>query len=352
MRALVLDRFGEEPTLREVPEPACPPDGAVLRVEATGLCRSDWHALAGHDPGVRLPHVPGHEFAGVVHAVGDRVEGWRPGERVTAPFVNACGRCPTCAGGDQQVCERQRQPGFSHWGSFAELVVVDRADVNLVALPPGVDAVAAAALGCRFATAFRAVTQVGRLTAGEVVAVHGCGGVGLSAVMVAAAAGARVVAVDVRPEALELARAAGAAATVLGEQGATPVDAARDVAVRVREAAGGPVALSLDALGSAATCAASIASLAPRGRHVQVGLLPDVLGWPPVPMHLVVSGELEVLGSHGMAARRYPELLALVASGRLRPADLVTRRIPLAEAGADLAAMADRPPAGITVALP
>ncbi len=130
------------------------------------------------------------------------------------------------------------------------------------------------------------------------------------------------------------------------------MDAARDVAARVREAAGGPVALSLDALGSAATCAASIACLAPRGRHVQVGLLPDVLGWPPVPMHLVVSGELEVLGSHGMAAWRYPELLALVASGRLRPADLVTRRIALAEAGADLAAMADRPPAGITVALP
>ncbi|HYY11786.1 MAG TPA: alcohol dehydrogenase catalytic domain-containing protein, partial [Kineosporiaceae bacterium] len=222
MRAVVLDAFGTVPQLRDVPEPACPPDGALVRVEATGLCRSDWHALAGHDPDVALPHVPGHEFAGVVAEVGRDVRGWRPGARVTAPFVNACGRCGPCRAGDHQVCEHQRQPGFTHWGSFAELVVVDRADVNLVALPPDVDAVAAAALGCRFATAFRAVVQVGRVQPGEWVAVHGCGGVGLSAVLVAVAAGARVVAVDVRAGALDLAVAAGAEAAVRTEPGEPP----------------------------------------------------------------------------------------------------------------------------------
>jgi alcohol dehydrogenase len=319
-----------------------------VRVEATGLCRSDWHALAGHDPDVALPHVPGHEFAGVVAEVGRDVRGWRPGARVTAPFVNACGRCGPCRAGDHQVCEHQRQPGFTHWGSFAELVVVDRADVNLVALPPDVDAVAAAALGCRFATAFRAVVQVGRVQPGEWVAVHGCGGVGLSAVLVAVAAGARVVAVDVRAGALDLAVAAGAEAAVRTEPGEPPLD----VTARVRDAAGDGVALSLDALGSPATCAASVACLRPRGRHVQVGLLPDALGWPAVPMHLVVAGELEVLGSHGMAAWRYPELLGLVAAGRLRPGELVTARIGLAEAGEALAAMGTAPPTGITVALP
>jgi alcohol dehydrogenase len=267
---------------------------------------------------------------------------------VTAPFVNACGRCGPCRAGEHQVCARQRQPGFSHWGSFAELVVVDRADVNLVRLPPGVDAVTAAALGCRFATAFRAVAQVGRVAPGEWVAVHGCGGVGLSAVLVAVAAGARVVAVDVRRPALDLALAAGAEAVVATAPGEPPLV----VAARVRDAAGADVALSLDALGSPATCAASIGCLAPRGRHVQVGLLPEALGWPAVPMHLVVSGELEVLGSHGMAAWRYPELLGLVAAGRLRPGDLVTARVDLAEAGPALAAMGDAPPTGITVAVP
>ncbi|HYJ75977.1 MAG TPA: alcohol dehydrogenase catalytic domain-containing protein [Kineosporiaceae bacterium] len=348
MRAVVLDAFGTVPALREVPEPACPPDGAVVRVEATGLCRSDWHAVAGHDPTIALPHVPGHEFAGVVHEVGAEVTGWRPGQRVTTPFVNACGRCRTCRAGDQQVCEDQLQPGFTHWGSFAELVVVERADVNLVALPDAVGAVAAAALGCRFATAFRAVAQVGRVAAGEWVAVHGCGGVGLSAVLVAVAAGARVVAVDIRPEALALATASGAEGAVRTEPGQDPLE----VAAEVRAAAGGPVALSLDALGSPATCAASLGCLAPRGRHVQVGLLPDVLGWPAVPLHLVIAGELEVLGSHGMAAWRYPELLGLVAAGRLRPGDLVTARIGLENAGEALAVMGDAPPTGITVAVP
>ncbi len=348
MRAVVVEAFGHVPQLRDVPDPTCPPDGALVRVEATGLCRSDWHVLAGHDPDVALPHVPGHEFAGVVAEVGAAVRGWRPGERVTAPFVNACGRCRPCRAGDHQVCADQRQPGFSHWGSFAELVVVERAEVNLVRLPPEVDAVAAAALGCRFATAFRAVAHVGRVAAGEWVAVHGCGGVGLSAVAVAVAAGARVVAVDVRGPALDLATSGGAEATVLTEPGEDPLQ----VAARVRDAAGVGVALSLDALGSPATCAASVACLAPRGRHVQVGLLPDTLGWPEVPMHLVISGELEVLGSHGMAAWRYPELLGLVAAGRLRPGDLVTSRIGLPAAGPALAAMGEFPPTGITVAVP
>src|SRR4051812_37016875 len=344
MRAVVVDTFGSVPQLRDVPDPPCPPDGALVRVEATGLCRSDWHVLAGHDPDVTLPHVPGHEFAGVVAEVGREVRGWRPGDRVTAPFVNACGRCGPCRAGEQQVCARQVQPGFSYWGSFAELVVVERAEVNLVRLPPEVDAVAAAALGCRFATAFRAVAHVGRAAPGEWVAVHGCGGVGLSAAAVAVAAGARVVAVDVRRTALDLATSAGAEAAVLTEPGEDPLV----VAARVRDAAGAAVALSLDALGSPATCAASIACLAPRGRHVQVGLLPEALGWPAVPMHLVISGELEVLGSHGMAAWRYPELLGLVAAGRPRPADLVTRTNRLHQAREAPPPVGGHPPAGLT----
>jgi alcohol dehydrogenase len=352
MRAVVIEEFGVTPVLREVPEPLCPPDGVVVAVEATGLCRSDWHALAGHDPDVALPHVPGHEFAGTVHAVGAQVTGWSPGERVTAPFVNACGQCPVCRGGDPQVCPAQTQPGFTRWGSFAELVVVDRAAVNLIRLPDGLDAVTAAALGCRFATAFRAVVQVGRVRPGEWVAVHGCGGVGLSAVQIAVAAGARVVAVDVRDGALRAARDLGAEVTV--DAKATP-DAAgagapgQGVAVVLRELTGGGAHLSLDALGSPAVAAASIGCLRPRGRHVQVGLLPEALGWPAVPMHLVVGRELEVLGSHGMGAHAYPELLGLVVAGRLRPQRLVTSTIGLADAGAALAQMGERPPTGVTV---
>lgn len=344
MKALLIEAFGAEPTLAQVADPACPSHGVVVRVEATGLCRSDWHALMGHDDDVVLPHVPGHEFAGVVVEVGADVAGWSVGDRVTTPFVNACGTCEPCRAGDHQVCARQTQPGFTRWGSFAELVVIDHADVNVVALPDTVDAVTAAALGCRFATAFRAVVEVGRVRAGEWVAVHGCGGVGLSAVMIARACGARVVAVDVAPAALALATRFGAEAVVDARAG--------DVAERVREVSSGGVRLSLDALGSEMTCAASIAGLARRGRHVQVGLLPPALGLPRVPMHLVVAGELEVLGSHGMAARSYPGMLHLVATGRLDPGALVARTVSLAEAASLLAAMGTAPPVGVVVATP
>src|SRR3954470_24130960 len=199
------------PRVETVPDPAPAAHGAVVRVQASGLCRSDWHGWMGPAPAtVRSPHVPGHELAGVVEAVGARVERWTPGDRVTVPFVCACGTCAQCAAGAHQVCDRQTQPGFTHWGSFAELVAIDWADVNLVALPHDLDADAAAALGCRVATAYRAVRQVGRVRDGEWVAVHGCGGVGLSAVMIAAAAGARVIGVDVSGAALDRAREAGA----------------------------------------------------------------------------------------------------------------------------------------------
>ncbi len=330
VRAVVVEEFGRVPEVREVPEPEPPRDGVLVRVEATGLCRSDWHAWQGHDDGVELPLVPGHELAGRIEAVGPAVTGWRAGDRVTVPFVCACGRCRACTAGDQQVCERQEQPGFTHWGSFAQYVALRHADVNLVALPDDMDYATAASLGCRFATAFRAVADQGRVAAGEWVAVHGCGGVGLSAVMIAAAAGARVIAVDVSPQALERARELGAAVCVNA--------ADTDAATAVREASGGGAHLSLDALGSPVTCAASVAGLRPRGRHVQVGLL---TGPVPVPMDRAVALELELLGSHGMAAHAYPRMLELVRSGVLRPDLLLSGAITLDETPEALAAMGE-----------
>ena len=339
MRALVFSSYGGPLEVQDVPAPTPPPAGVVVRVGATGVCRSDWHGWQGHDPDIVLPHVPGHELAGTVEAVGADVRSWQVGDRVTVPFVCACGSCPRCLDGDHQVCDRQTQPGFTHWGSFAELVALDAAEVNLVALPPSMSFSTAASLGCRFATAYRAVVQQGRVRPGEWVAVHGCGGVGLSAVQVAVASGARVVAVDVAPGALRLAEELGAAVAV--DAGATdPVEA-------VRQATGGGAHLSLDALGSAQTCVSSVLSLRPRGRHVQVGLLPPSQGRPLVPMERVVALELELLGSHGMAAHAYPELLELVAAGRLRPDLLVTREIGLDEAGQALADVGRSP--GITV---
>ena len=338
MRALLFEAYGGPLEVRTVPDPTPSPAGVVVRVGATGVCRSDWHGWQGHDPDVRLPHVPGHELAGTIEAVGAEVRRWRVGDRVTVPFVCACGRCPRCAAGDHSVCDAQTQPGFTHWGSFASFVALEQADVNLVGLPDALPFAVAASLGCRFTTAFRAVVQQGRVRPGEWVAVHGCGGVGLSAVQVAVAAGAQVVAVDVSAGALSLASSFGAAAVV---------DAtSTDVVEAVLELTGG-AHLSLDALGGPGTCVDSVRCLRPRGRHVQVGLLPPAQGRPLVPMERVVALELEVLGSHGMAAHAFPPLLDLVAAGRLRPDLLVTREVPLDDAAAALAEVGRVP--GITV---
>lgn len=352
MRAVVIERFGETPHVAEVADPSPPRDGVVVRVLATGICRSDWHAWKGHDPDVRdLPHVPGHELAGVVEATGPEVRHWKPGDRVTVPFACGCGTCEDCRAGHHQVCTRQWQPGFSGWGSFAEFVALPRADTNLVALPEALDFASAAALGCRFATAFHALVDQARVRPGEWLVIHGCGGAGLSAVAIGRALGCRVIAVDPKPAALGRAEVLGAEITVRAGADAGPDDSRGAVVVEaVRAATGGLGAdVSLDTAGSAAACAASIRCLRPRGRHVQVGLLLGRHADPPLPMGLVIARELQLLGSHGMSARRYPGLLELVADGRADPGALVTRRATLDEAGAVLASMDHDEPTGITV---
>lgn len=344
VRAVVYAETGVLPTVVDVAGPECPRDGAVLEVAATGVCRSDWHAWRGHDP-VALPHIPGHEFAGTITAVGEDVQGWRVGDRVTVPFVLGCGRCEFCLAGEAQVCPDQQQPGFTLPGSFADRLAVPRAQANLVRLPDTVSFVAAASLGCRFATAFRALVTHGRVQPGQWVAVHGCGGVGLSSVMIAKAMGAKIIAIDISGGALDTAAQLGADELVNG--GETP-----DVATEVLDRTGGGAHIGIDAIGQPAIAAASVSSLRRRGRHVQVGLLLGDAAQTALPMDRVIAQELAILGSHGMPAVDYPAMLDLVGTGRLDPQRLVTRRIPLDEAGAALAGMDDPGGRGMTIIEP
>ncbi|KZX22775.1 alcohol dehydrogenase catalytic domain-containing protein [Rathayibacter tanaceti] len=342
MRAVSYRSFGAVPEIVEVPDPVCPADGVVVRVAATGVCRSDWHAWKGHDDSVVPPQIPGHEFAGTVAEVGAEVGHFAVGDRVTAPFVFACGVCEQCLAGATQVCLRQQQPGFTLDGSHAEALVVPRADLNLVPLPDAVGFIEAAGLGCRFGTAYHALHVRGRVAAGEWVAVFGCGGVGLSAVIVALAAGARVIAVDVSVAALEAAAALGALTVVAGE----------GVVAAVREATGGGAHVGIDAVGSRATSETSIAVLRPRGRHVQVGLLLGAEAAPAVPLGRVIAQELELLGSHGIARGGYTAMLDDIVAGRLRPADSVGQLITFDALPSALTAM-DRSSVtpGMTVAV-
>lgn len=345
MRAVYYETFCQAPVIASVPDPSPPESGVVVKVDATGLCRSDWHGWMGHDPDITLPHVPGHELAGTVVAAGRDVRNWKAGDRVTVPFAAGCGHCRECSTGNSQVCENQFQPGFTAWGSFAEYVALDYADANLVRLPDDMAFETAASLGCRFVTAFRAIIDQGRCQPGEWVAVHGCGGVGLSAIMIASAMGANVVAVDLTDEKLALAKDMGAALLI----NAGTVDR---VAHAVREATGGGAHLSIDALGSPKTCFNSISCLRRRGRHVQVGLLLGDDKAPPVPMSRIIMHELEIRGSHGMQAHRYPAMMEMIRRGKLTPQKLIKDRISLDQAPAALMGMDKFPGLGITIITP
>lgn len=342
MKAMLFEAFKATPKICTVPDPTPANGGVVIKVMATGLCRSDWHGWMGHDPDIELPHVPGHELAGTVEAVGKDVTRWQKGDRVTVPFVGGCGTCGECHAGQHQVCDNQFQPGFTHWGSFAEYVAINYADINLVRLPDSMNYSVAASLGCRFVTSFRAVIDQGRVAEGEWVAVHGCGGVGLSAIMIAVAAGARVVAVDITNDKLALAKELGAEVLI----NASTTD---NVADAVRDKTGGGAHLSLDALGHTATCINSIHSLRKRGRHVQVGLMTEHHAVPPVPMDRVIAHELEILGSHGMQAHRYGAMMDMITSGKLRPELLVGGEISLTEAVPALMGIDTAETRGITV---
>lgn len=342
MRAAVYEKFQQPLTIQNVPDPAPPENGVGIAVGACGICRSDWHGWMGNDPDIKLPHVPGHELAGVVEAVGSGITKWRKGDRVTLPFVCGCGACPQCISGNQQICDFQFQPGFTHWGAFAEYVAVNYADTNLVRLPDGIDFVTASSLGCRFITSFRAVVEQGKVIPDQWVAVWGCGGVGLSAVMIAAALGAKVVALDITNEKLDLARSLGASAVINSA-------AAPDAAGAVKEITGGGAHVSIDALGHPKVCFDSISSLRKRGKHIQVGLMESGQHKTAIPMDLVIARELEILGSHGMQAHKYTEMFEMILRGKLQPQKLIGKTISLEESLEELVNMNSFSSTGVTV---
>jgi alcohol dehydrogenase len=341
MKAVVYEKFGENPEVRDVRDPEPAKNGVVLKTEACGICRSDWHGWMGNDPDIVLPHVPGHELAGVVQEVGSEIRNWKKGDRVTVPFVGGCGKCKQCFAGNQQICDHQFQPGFTAWGAFAEYVAVDYADGNLVALPEEINFVTASSLGCRFITSFRAVVDQGKVTGGEWVAVWGAGGVGLSAIMIAGALGANTIAVDIADDKLDFARSVGAAAVVNSKK-EDPVGA-------IKEITGGGANVSIEALGHPECCFNSISSLAKLGKHIQIGLLEAGNENTAVPVNLVIARELEIIGSHGMQAYKYPEMLRMIGQGKLKPEKLIGKTVSLEESVDELMNMNDFSGTGVTV---
>ncbi len=341
MKAAIYEQFRGPISIEQVADPTPSPTGVVLEVKASGICRSDWHGWMGNDPDIKLPHVPGHELAGEVVAIGSEISNFKLGDCVTLPFVCGCGTCEPCLEGDQQVCDRQFQPGFTAWGGFGEYVAIEYADYNLVRLPDDIDFVTAASLGCRFATSFRAVVDQAKVEPEQWVAVHGCGGVGLSAIMIAAAFGARVIAIDIVEDKLTFAKDIGAEVVIDSTYG-NPIEAILDITE-------GGAHISIDALGHPEILVNSLSSLRKRGKHIQVGIMESGSHRPGIPIDKIIARELELIGSHGMQAHRYPEMLELIRQGRLEPARLIGRQVSLEDSAKELTRMNSFDSIGVTV---
>lgn len=339
MRAAVLRHYRADLSLEDVADPDCPDDGVVLRTLACGVCRSDWHGWVGEHPRVRPGRIHGHEYCGEVVAVGPLAR-HRIGDRLIAPFILACGTCPACQSGAQNTCPNQRLPGFTEQGAFAEYVAVPF-DHNLSPLPDGLTPAVAAGLGCRVTTAWHALTGRAALQAGEWLAVHGTGGVGVSALILGVALGARVIAVDVVPDKLRFAETLGAAHGLDARSG--------DVAARIREITGGGAQVSVEALGIADTTNASIECLAPLGRHVQVGMPVGHTAVMPINMSAVYQKNLALFGTRGMPGWRYPSLLTLITAGRVDMGPLIARTIPLSGVSEELRAFDGPSAPGVAV---
>ena len=361
MRAAVLESYGEPLALRDLPTPDPDPDGAVVRVDACGVCRSDWHAWKGHgewaDDQVPTGQILGHEPAGEVVAVGETVSRFTVGDSVVVPFSLGDGTCRYCRRGHGNVCTDGRALGFDPAtpGAFAEHVAVPAADHNLVARPDWLEARDTAALGCRYMTAYHALVEQAGLAGGDWLAVHGCGGVGLSAVQLGVALGARVIAVDIDDEARDRARKLGARHTIRpgsANAGAeTPgADAQPTVPERIREITGGGADVSMDALGIDETCRNSVRSVRPRGIHVQVGLTTDAeRGSVSLPTDWMTRWEVSFVGARGMPPTAYDDLFALIEASGIDPGALVTRELSLAAVSDRLAAMDDYAVRGVEV---
>ncbi|SDZ27909.1 alcohol dehydrogenase [Jannaschia faecimaris] len=338
MRAAVLREYNAPLSIEDLPEPDCPSDGVVLRTIACGICRSDWHGWVGEHPRVKPGQIGGHEYCGEVVAAGPNAQ-FAVGDTLVAPFILACGTCPQCRAGQQNTCFDQRLPGFIEPGAFAEYVAVPR-DHNLARLPEGLSATVAAGLGCRVTTSWHALTGRAALQAGEWLAVHGTGGIGLSAALLGRALGANVVVVDVVQEKLDHALSLGIDAAVL---------ASDDTAAQIKEITGGGAHVSVEALGIPVTVNASIRCLRVLGRHVQVGMPVGHTAQMDVDMSAVYQGNLALYGTRGMPSWRYPSLLGMITSGKVDMSPLIAREVALSDTSAELAAFNGPMPPGVAV---
>lgn len=328
MRAAVLYQHFEDPRVEEVPDPECPKNGVVVEVSACGLCRSDHHVWRGAEPDIPLPHIMGHEFAGRIVEVGREAGDFTLGQRVTAPFILACGACTACHAGRATTCDHQNTIGFGLPGAFANYLAIAPAEANLVPLPDRVSDAEAAILGCRATTAWRAVHDRAQIRPNEWLVIVGAGGAGLAAVLIGKAADARVIAVDPNPKARAMAMMLGADHVL---------EAGKDTLEAIHTLTQGGADVAIEAVGRTQSFDLALRSLRKLGRYVQIGMPTGAHETVPLPLlELIYGRELVLMGMRGLPAPDFAGLLAQMDQGRLEFTPLIRETIALQDLGCAL----------------
>ncbi len=318
MKAAVLRGANGALEVMEVPTPSPGPGEVLVRVVGCGMCHTDLHYL---DHGVKTfkepPIILGHEAAGTVEKLGDGSAGVAEGDRVLIPAVLSCGTCRYCRRGRENICDNLVMLGNNIDGAYAEFVVVPAS--QLISVPASIPLERASIIADAVSTPYHAVKHRGRVQAGDIVAVVGCGGVGLNVVQCATLAGARVIAVDVSRQRLDIARTLGAVETV------NPNEMER-IDKHVRKLTDGGVDVAFEAIGNPKTMRAAYSLLRRGGRLCVIGYSADEVTLSAAKL---MYFELEVVGSLGCGAGEYPEIIGLVEAGRLRLDIIVSGYIPL-----------------------
>lgn len=303
MKAALLHSAGTPLVIEEVPKPQAGPGEILIRVVACGICHTDLHLAAGEWRLPKLPLILGHEVVGVVEAIGAGVENFKRGDRAGVPWIySTCGACEFCSSEREALCPSIQVTGFMVDGGYAEYIKATAS--HAVVIPQGLSFVDAAPLYCAGVTPYRAL-KVSGARAGETVAIWGVGGLGHYAVQIARVMGARVVAVDLAPEKLDLARRLGADVAI---------DASAEKPEKAIRALGGAHAV-INLTPNPDTIAQGFEALRRGGTLVLVGLPP---GSFTLPILGSVAKGIRILTSAVGTRQDLREVLALAARGKIR----------------------------------
>jgi 6-hydroxycyclohex-1-ene-1-carbonyl-CoA dehydrogenase len=320
MKAAVFHGSEDGLKVEDIPIPSAGPGQILVKVAACGVCHTDLHYIEHGVPTFKKPPVVlGHEASGIVEDVGADVDNVSKGQRVLIPAVLTCGKCRFCRMGRENICSDMQMLGNHFDGAYAEYVAVPAKDV--LDLPESIPLEDASIIADALSTPYHAVKNRARVRPGDTVAVFGCGGVGINAVQLAAAAGAQVIAVDTNERKLQWASEFGAAETV----NASKVER---VSKEIKKLTGGGVDIAMEVIGNPRTIEEAFESVRIGGRLCVVGYTHEAIS---IIAGKIMFKELDIVGSLGCPPGEYVPLIRMVELGKIDLSRLVTHRFALDE---------------------